>query len=87
MLERRKTAWPMYTPAAVHVYDPDSRQTFRCCTWMATPALGTPDERWPVANFEGIAVRDAHHFFLVSDDNAPLPGRALLLYVEWRPLR
>ena len=39
-----------------------------------------------MANFEGIAARDANHFFMISDDNGGFPERALLLYVEWAPL-
>ena len=35
-------------------------------------------------NFEGIAVRDANHFFLVSDDNG-LPFQKSLLYYFWIP--
>ena len=75
VLERRRTMLPMHTPTAVHLLDPRSGQSQLLLDLSTTT--------WPVANYEGIAARDARHFFLISDDNAPLPERALLLYVGW----
>lgn len=93
VLERSRTLSPINTPIAVHVYYPwcsDHQNSFlllaiggKQLKSRETPRQWPAPGHWPMANFEGIAVRDANHFFLVSDDNDPLPGRASLLYVEW----